>query len=773
MMDMEGALMHHHRSTVKKNHKAFKSKHLSKSALRAKTKGKVEKSLNKLKPKHVESKQERRNKAKQIMLSKREEVTISRKIFDGRKGAPRIVAIIPLCPDIDSSEVVRSLNRSVDATADIPFEGAFTVPIERFKQKIQYVVPPRTFIALIDAAQIADFVVFVVSAKQEVDHFGETVLRTIVAQGVSTVYTIVQHLSEVESTKMQTELRRSLLSYMAHFFAEQEKVFSVEQPSECLNVVRSLCQQFPKGIQWRDSRAYILADRIQYVSGSLYVEGTVRGKKLNPDRLVHLPGFGDFQIVSIKVIEGDNESRDYESTLTPGADAEDLDEYAPQDEDLVDADMDMYEEPDIARGVRMDDHIYLSDEDDEEKKTLVDKHRVPKGMSEYQARWILEENSDDEFDKEASTKVDDDEDDYDDNVGMDVEYDRYDVKSVGPGDIRTEYDAQSEMFVELAPEEEARQLKEYREREKEDNEFPDEIELPPEVSAKERLNRYRGMKNLRLGDWDSEEKDTKTPEGWDLIFRFQNYKGTRNRVLKEVSQGRGVSGGLRVIVEISIPEHIAQSFGLRPFFPIYSLLRYEHKKVVLNVTATPNTEYEEPIPTKDDLILQCGPRRYSVKPIFSETGTAPNNVFKMSRFLHQGQTAMATMIAPIAFGNVPTVFLKETEKGIELVAYGSVDNADHSRIVTKRIILTGYPFKIHKRLVTVRYMFFNSEDVSWFKAVPLFTKMGRTGYIKESLGTHGYFKCTFNGPINPQDTVAMSLYKRLWPRQSQIWQPCF
>ena len=96
-------------------------------------------------------------------------------------------------------------------------------------------------------------------------------------------------------------------------------------------------------------------------------------------------------------------------------------------------------------------------------------------------------------------------------------------------------------------------------------------------------------------------------------------------------------------------------------------------------------------------------------------------------------------------------------------------DADRGRILAKRVILTGHPLKIHKRLVTIRYMFFNSEDVLWFKAVPLFTKMGRSGYIKESLGTHGYFKATFDGKLNSQDTIGMALYKRVWPRPSTIW----
>lgn len=55
--------------------------------------------------------------------------------------------------------------------------------------------------------------------------------------------------------------------------------------------------------------------------------------------------------------------------------------------------------------------------------------------------------------------------------------------------------------------------------------------------------------------------------------------------------------------------------------------------------------------------------------------------------------------------------------------------------------------RVHKTRAVVRLMFFNPDDVRWFKPLELWTKSGRRGRITEPLGTHGAFKARFDGPI--------------------------
>jgi hypothetical protein len=39
---------------------------------------------------------------------------------------------------------------------------------------------------------------------------------------------------------------------------------------------------------------------------------------------------------------------------------------------------------------------------------------------------------------------------------------------------------------------------------------------------------------------------------------------------------------------------------------------------------------------------------------------------------------------------------------------GSFLDPDPTRIIAKRILLTGHPFRVHKKTATIRYMFFSS-----------------------------------------------------------------
>jgi pre-rRNA-processing protein TSR1 len=297
------------------------------------------------------------------------------------------------------------------------------------------------------------------------------------------------------------------------------------------------------------------------------------------------------------------------------------------------------------------------------------------------------------------------------------------------------------------------------------------------------------LKSLRTSDWNKEEDAPYQPDDYRRLLQIVDYKRSKKVATNEALAG-GVSPGVRVRVQLlDVPSSLKLS--PRPI-SLFSLLRHEHKHTVVNLNMALDSSIAEPIKAKEELVIQIGPRRLVINPVFSAGGTTPNDVHKFERFLHPGHNAVASFIGPLTWGSIPALVFRRTAPSdgpapelvdamatdqlagesattLQLIGTATTMPPSNSRVIAKRIILTGHPYKIHKKLVTVRYMFFNKEDVAWFSALPLWTKRGRQGFIKESLGTHGYFKATFDGKINPMDAVGVSLYKRVWPRLARPW----
>ncbi|EEP81568.1 conserved hypothetical protein [Uncinocarpus reesii 1704] len=800
MAPMAVATEHHHRSNTKHANKSFKSKHSTKGALKDLQKGKVElgeKGTRKTAHQQMMSKLERRNQARQKQRFKRQVKAEATSIFSGQNGAPRHVAVVPLSDGTATDEAILSLSRSVDIPDASVHSGLCRVRIDRFKQSVLYMPTKKDLINTLDVCRLADFVVFVLPACEALDEDAQLLFRSVESQGISNVIAVVQGLDNINSPKKRQQIVSSLKTTVNRFFPTIEKVHSLDSRQECSNVIRSICTATPKGIHWRDDRSWMLIEDIQWPEtsdeiGQVCVSGIVRGKGLKADRLVHIPNWGDYQVSSIAAaplesrpkkddsmnVDGDAEIRILDE---PTADADDLAVVAPEDVFMYDENVSMADTE--RKGVLLDDHHYFSDEEDDEVSRRP--KRLPRGTSSYQAAWYLDDMSDSGSDI-VDNMYDDEEMELDDEIGPEGGVSMQDnqdaATEVGP----SEY-PQSEMFLDPSPEEEAQQIEEYRASRKmeetDDLEFPDEIELHPNTLARERLARYRGLKNLKTSAWETEEDRAHEPENWRRLLQIVDYKGSRNQCIREALAG-GVTPGTRVKVLLrDVPLNLKQSCP-EPL-ALFSLLRHEHKHGVVNLNMTLNSNVEEPLKSKEEIIIQFGPRRLVIKPLFSAAGTTPNNVHKFDRYLHPGRNAVATYIGPISWGSIPVLVFKTmsiadpevldgndtsaTFKKLQLIGTGTTMAPDHQRVVAKRVILTGHPFKIHRKVVTVRYMFFNAEDVQWFKALQLWTKRGRSGYIKESLGTHGYFKATFDAKINPQDAIGISLYKRVFPREAREW----
>jgi len=66
-------------------------------------------------------------------------------------------------------------------------------------------------------------------------------------------------------------------------------------------------------------------------------------------------------------------------------------------------------------------------------------------------------------------------------------------------------------------------------------EFPDWVDTPQDVAAKERFQRYRGLQSFKTSPWDVNEN---LPKEYTKICQFQNYRHTyKMAVVKDAVDG--------------------------------------------------------------------------------------------------------------------------------------------------------------------------------------------------------------------------------------------
>jgi len=510
-------------------------------------------------------------------------------------------------------------------------------------------------------------------------------------------------------------------------------------------------------------------------TNTLACAGYVRGAGFSVKYPIHITGMGDFQVqkivrfsdpVAAKKGLVDNEMRQDPSTclaqeLTPQLEKELLNEWEPlQPYDPLNNEQTwptVEEEQNALRGQNR-------------RRRLV---KVPVGITEYERRWFEEEvDANDEFRAcPEITVVNQGQDENDDAMSSDQDDGGTSSSSVKQDDDNDdqEWNQLDDVSTDLIL---GNKRIEMEERSKEDYDFPDEVDTPTDVLAKVRFQKYRGLDSLRTSVWDSYED---LPVEYSRIFEFESFSETAKAARRDLAANTtGCSSGdycclyLRNVSREVLGD---RNFGNGQNSPLVvsTLFPFERKVTVVNFTVTRVGGASLPVKSKDEVELHCGFRRLPARPIYSQhirEGRHGAAKAKMERFLPaDGQPlCVASIYGPVIFSPCPVLLFVVEGDERRLVGSGSVLAPDPLRLIIKRVVLTGYPIKVHKKKAVVRYMFYHPQDIKWFKPIMLHSKSGLRGHIKEALGTHGHMKCIMNDGVSQSDTICMYLYKRAFPK---------
>lgn len=742
---------HHHRSTgLHQSNKPHKSKFASNGAATVKNKGKVERAGDRLRLKQLgkdPTKTDRRNRGKQILHNKREEALKAKRL--GTSGnPPKIVGIVSMGPGLSSEEIFEDLKSEGELCGgehDAKSRIASTVSYGTWKQRITLVKASRTVQSVLDVAKIADLLVLVVPSEG-VDDLGEQFISLLKAQGLPAVIGVTKGLSSLQ-VKNKKEKKRDLRKWFSSQFVDEPKLLPMDNKQEIVQVIRFLSSTKLKTIAWREVRPYLFADNIQYQedpsgNGTLSVSGFLRGRSINVNNLVHIPNWGDFQLKQIDGVPDpyllskkgmDMESEQVQTLAVPDPSIQ---------ETLV-----TENEPDLFENEQTwPTHEELLEAENQAHKE-VKKKRVPKGTSAYQAAWIIESDDDSgQSDEEEDEMHDEKQSESEEEEMVEMEDDMNSVVSEDILALEREAEKQQSEEIKRTKEEESA----------EDLEWPDEVNTPKDTPARIRFQKYRGLKSFRTSPWDVKEN---LPREYGRIFQFQSYTRAKNRVM--ASNSLEIDPGQYITIHVAnVSKELWETYDPSSPFVVGGLLMYENKTSVVHFTIMKHASYTKPVKSKELLEFHVGLRKYTANPIFSDANVNRDK-HKYERFLHANRSTVASVYAPITFPPAPILIFKAGTT--QLVAVGSLQKVNPDRVIVKKIILTGYPLKIHKRNAVLRHMFYDPNDVKWFKPVELWTKYGRTGHIRDSLGTHGLMKCIFDGPLTARDTICMSLYKRVFP----------
>jgi len=658
---------------------------------------------------------------------------------------------------------------------------------------------------------------------------GDRILAAVKGQGLPTPLTILARTVKDEqdqdymtmqsaksirrsAMKKHNDLKRYVSRFAAtEFGAENDKVMEIDltvpEEEEAMDedaeavvmdrqrqvaadaLVRTLCTMAASPPKWvADApRAYLIADSQQYddEKQELRLTGHVRGKvPFNVNSLVHVPNVGTFACKSVQ------KATPPLSRARKGAAVGMEEEQIIFSDPLKRESLEHFATPDALDGeqnlVGFDD-IHEEYEDDAEEEAA----ERPAGWSDYQSAWL---DAVEDMGEEEDTM---------DRGELAEELNRKPAQS-GYTSVATDV-MDWDQDNEISAQEKEALLAQRRKDQKEELEFPDEVEIDEETNARERFARYRSLKSFRKSYWDPKEN---LPDSYGSIYHFSSFKATQRDVfadMKEVAAAANAAGdfwgcgnlekdneesmednngddedlldgcvpsGSCIVITLEGVKSMSVATGAT--LVAVSLLPHENKVSVLHMGLCQSAKCDkpvDPVKSKDVLTFRCGWRTWKGRPAFSQNNLNSDK-HKFERFLpREGAFFAASAFGPVTYTPCPVLVFREDSpvessesSSRDLVAIGSIYGADADRITVKRIILTGYPTRVHKRHATVKYMFYNPDDVRWFKPAGLSTKHGLHGHIVQSVGEHGTMKCLFNAPIKQHDTVMLPLYKRIFPK---------
>ena len=678
----------HRAGPLKQQNKGHKTGgHRSKGAVNNLNRGRVSSvSSGGIRKVKKESKVAKKNKIKQLRQLKYEHI-LELKRGKSTVFPPELIAVIPLVPFEGELSTTLAKLMSSDP-GDWLFENGFIQSPQKFKRRFHFAQPNVEDIhAVLDVTKVCDGVIYIIG--DNVGFHAEKLIYSIAAQGLPSAPTfLIDPNVNLDMKKALKPMKKWIDSICP---SSSDKIFTLQNGQQVVQLLRHLGDQKKWKNSLRATRSHIMAEKVESSSdgatSTVRLTGYIRGIDWNANRIVHVPGWGDFQLEKVEKHADPRAARKEQmadvSTVLPNADQDDM--ITENEPDMMDGEQTWPTEDELREA--------------EIKKKVI---KVPKGTSQYQAAWIvdndeddqnddpededdLDEDLDEDLEEEASDNDDDQDDMEDDDMDEETEElesetnetnDNYDAKHVSFADEQNAYDKLRKARM--------------------DEMFPDEIDTPQDSLAKDRFQKYRGLKSFRSSPWDAKEN---LPFDYGKVFQFENFARTKKSVLKaneEESETLIPMGTYATLVIKNVPSHFYADYVKNPVpLVAFCMLKHEQRMSVMNVAVKRFKDANnEVIASKEKLIFHVGYRRFAASPVFSAHTNGDKH--KYERYWRsEDPMIVMTMFAPIMYPSSNVLVFRELASGRQsLVGSGHLVSMDPDRLVIKRTVLSGHPFKV-------------------------------------------------------------------------------
>ena len=689
-----------------------------------------------------QQKQQRIATQKQKRLQHRNEILKKKLQYMGKikGGIPKIIAVVPLSKYANVHKVTKTILKyfNINDGHNVEHKNPVQFCAKIGSQNYNYTIwecNRDNNVSMLDVCKIADIMFLVASPSP--DLFGDDSVATfsdellgfddktrlickfIRNNGLPNIFGLFQPGCQNElnylahQVKLQSKVDKTVVNCFLKFLNFEfgmnnfnNKIFHCYDVQQIFRFVLTTkyCET-----NWKYNRAHLLAHNIEYNNNTnqLKLTGYLRGQRpLNIHRPIHITGYNDYLISNVYLynndmrINVDPSKQDKIQPLLP------LNTLATQNDQSIITDEEIRE-------------LKISTDDDDDNKNFT---------SKYYAKW--DNNLINSNDKDSDIEVND----------------------VDMNDSITNLIKKKEMEMDND----------------DDGRMPDEVDTPINVRAKDEFCEYRGLQNFWKDKWDKFES---LPLQYSQIFNINDWKQAckLSKTIENINKNNDDNHLIEcnqkidvIINNVNKNDYIQMVKHDSPVI-LWNLLKYETKISVSHYLIKKSNTYNDTLQELNEYLFDSGFRRFNGKPIFTDN-TKCDKHLTIKTINDNNEYYIMSIYAPICYPPINILIFNNDNKFDNILGNGYLTEINAHRILIERKILTGRPVKIHRRRAIVRYMFWNPKDVRYFMPLNLWTKHGLKGKIEQSVGDQGYMKCFFSGKLKQNDTICLSLYKRVFPQ---------